>query len=395
MSHAMTDDRCAFAAAWPLPVLLCLLALCLTALMPPTAIARPRSLEELAAISGKLVETGTEYGSIPSLYRPRYDRIQDANLSSSDDDIMFVVIFPDGPRIYPQRIMVWHQVVNEVIDDVAYTVTYCPISGTLMAYNAYLDGLNLIFDIEGRLYDGNSVLMDRNSGSLWLQETGMAFEGPLLGRGLPLLPVFWTTWGAAKRVYPDAPVLARPAGNKPYGRDPYGSYHHSNSYYTNDRLIYPVQRVDRRFPRKTPMLCLEYEGYLLGIDVAYVKKKGAVNFFAGPHALLAAHDPKLDVIRVFNRRVWTEPFLFIPSYGKLMDLATRSIWDPGTGIALEGNMKGASMPQYYGGYSMWFSWYSINPETLVVPGEGDVPENLLSPAPPGQSAPQEAPDATR
>ncbi len=377
------------------PALLCLLSLCLTALLPPEAAARPRSLEELAAISGKLVDTGTEYGSIPSLYRPRYDRIQDANLSSSDDDIMFVVIFPDGPRIYPQRIMVWHQVVNEVIDDVAYTVTYCPISGTLMAYNAYLDGLNLIFDIEGRLYDGNSVLMDRNSGSLWLQETGMAFEGPLLGRGLPLLPVFWTTWGAAKRVYPDAPVLARPAGNKPYGRDPYGSYHHSNSYYTNDRLIYPVQRVDRRFPRKTPMLCLEYEGYLLGIDVAYVKKKGAVNFFAGPHALLAAHDPKLDVIRVFNRRVWTEPFLFIPSYGKLMDLATRSIWDPGTGIALEGNMKGASMPQYYGGYSMWFSWYSINPETLVVPGEGDVPENLLSPAPPGQSAPQEAPDATR
>ena len=377
------------------PALLCLLALCLTALSPPEAAARPRSIEELAAISGKLVDTGTEYGSIPSLYRPRYDRIQDANLSSSDDDVMFVVIFPDGPRIYPQRIMVWHQVVNEVIDDVAYTVTYCPISGTLMAYNAYLDGLNLIFDIEGRLYDGNSVLMDRNSGSLWLQETGMAFEGPLLGRGLPLLPVFWTTWGAAKRVYPDAPVLARPAGNRPYGRDPYGSYHHSNSYYTNDRLIYPVQRVDRRFPRKTPMLCLEYEGYLLGIDVGYVKKKGAVNFFAGPHALLAAHDPKLDVVRVFNRSVWAEPFLFIPSYGKLMDLATRSIWDPGTGIALEGNMKGASMPQYYGGYSMWFSWYSINPETLVVPGEGDVPENLLSPAPPGQSAPQETPDATR
>ncbi len=79
-----------------------------------------------------------------------------------------------------------------------------------MAYNASMNGLNLIFDLEGRLYDGNSVLIDRNSGSLWLQETGMAFDGPLLGRGMPTIPVFWTTWGAARRVYPDAPAARQP-----------------------------------------------------------------------------------------------------------------------------------------------------------------------------------------
>jgi hypothetical protein len=367
---------------------LCLLPLCLSA---PPAEAKPRTMNDLARISDKLLVTGVSYGAIPSLYRPHYDRIQEADLSCSDDDIVFVVMLPDGPRIYPQRIMVWHQVVNEVVDDLAYAVTYCPTTGTLMAYDASMAGLNLIFDAEGRIFDGNSVLIDRNSGSLWLQETGMAFEGPLMGRGLPMLPVFWTNWGAAKRTFPTAQVLSKPAGNRPYGRDPYGNYLREDSYYHNDRLIYPVERLDRRFHRKTPMLCLEYEGYLLGIDIGYVKKKGAVNFFIGPHALLAAYDQKLEVVRVFNRQVWSEPFLFVPRFGRLMDLSTRSIWDPANGTAVEGSMKGASMPQFYGGYSMWFAWYSMNPETLVIPGPGEVSDKLLSPAPPGQDPAETAP----
>ena len=212
----------------------------------------------------------------------------------------------------------------------------------------------------------------------------MAFEGPLLGRGLPQLPVFWTTWGAAKSVYPKARVLAPPPGNRPYGRDPYGSYARTDTYYQNDRLIYPVLRLDRRFPHKTPMLCLEYEGYLAAIDIKYVKKQGAVNFFVGPHALLAAYDGQLGVVRVFNRRVWNDPFLFIARYGKLQDLTTRSLWSPATGKALDGNMKGAGLTQIYGVYSMWFAWYSMNPETLVIPGPGEVPRDLLSPHPPGQ-----------
>lgn len=348
--------------------------------------ARPRSLKDLSIISSNLLRTGVAYGAIPALYRPRYDTVQDASLNTSDDEIVFVVLLPDGPRIYPQRFMVWHQVVNEIVDDMAYAITYCPTTGTLMAYDASMSGLNLIFDAEGRIYDGNSVLIDRNSGSLWLQETGMAFEGPLIGRGLPMLPVFWTRWDAAKKVFPNAQVLAKPGGHRAYGRDPYGSYRRRDSYYYNDKLIYPVEHTDKRFHRKTPMLCLEYGGALVALDIAYVKKKGAVNFFAGPNALLAVHDRQLDVVRVFNRQVWAEPFLFVQRQGKLMDIATRSTWNPVTGVATAGNLKGASMEQVFGCYSMWFAWYSANPETLVIPGPGEVPEKLLSTSPPGQGS---------
>lgn len=361
------------------------------ALPAAPASGRPQNMQQLAEIMQLVVPVPLP-GPITSLYRPRYDTITQAELKMNAREPVFVAMLPNGPHIYPQQYLLWHQVVNELINDVAYTITYCPITGTLMAYDASMNGMNLIFDVEGHptdngfygfLYDGNSVLIDRNTGSLWLQETGMAFDGPLIGHGMPTIPVFWTTWEAAKKVFPNAPVLARPRGRRPYGRDPYGSYLREGTYYDNDILAFPPRRLDKRFHKKAPMLCLELENLLVAIEISYVKKHGAVNFFMGPTPLLAVYDPALDVVRIFDRKIWADPFLFVKKDGKLTDLETGSQWDPATGKAIAGNMKGAGMRQYYGVYSMWFAWYSINPETLTIPGPGEVPAELLKPTPPG------------
>lgn len=370
---------------------LALCSLLFVLFLPGGVLPRPQSMADLAKILLGMKPVSLP-GAIASLYRPRFDTRQDADLKLTADEPVFVAILPEGPKIYPQQYMVWHQVVNEVIDDEAYAITYCPITGTLLGFNASMDGQNLIFDVEGHmtkegfygfLYDGNSVLMDRNTGSLWLQETGIAFEGPLAGKGMPTIPVFWTTWGAAKAVYPQAPVLARPRGRRPYGRDPYGSYLRKDSYYDNDVLAYPVQRSDKRFHKKAPMYCLEIDDLLCALEISYIKKEGAVNFFMGPTPLLAVFDPSLGVVRVFNRHIWEQPFLFVMKNGRLTDLATGTVWNPATGEALSGNLKGASMKQYYGHYSMWFAWYDINPESLTVPGPGEVDKKLLTASPPG------------
>ena len=361
-----------------------LICLAFLLLLPSRLPAVPKSEQELARIADKLTQTSVTYGSIPSLYRPQYTRVVDAALSLGKDEPVFVVRLPGGYRIYPQRIMVWHQVVNELIDDHAYAITYCPISGCLAAYDASMNGINLIFDIEGRLFEGNSILMDRNSGSLWSQMLGMAFDGPLLGRGMPLLPVFWTNWSYAGRSFPDALVLAAPLDSKrAYGRDPYGNYQRRDSYYQNDILIYPVSRLDRRFHRKTPMLGLEYGDLRVAIDIPYVKKNGAVNFFMGDKALVAVHDARMDTVRVFDRRIWENPSLFIKEAGRLKDLGSRSYWSV-DGKCVEGNLQGASMQELFGIYAMWFAWFAMNPDTLILPGPGEVDKALLTDLPPGQ-----------
>lgn len=353
------------------------LLLALLLALPATAQAMPRTEKELRIITDKLIETSVSYGAIPSLYRPRFIRVVDASLSMDHNEQVFVVKMPDGIRIYPQRIMVWHQIVNELIDDVAYCVTYSPITGTMAAYLANIRGMNLIFDTEGRLFSGNSVMIDRNSGSLWLQALGMAFDGPLIGRGMELLPSVWTSWKQAKQAYPDAMVLATPPeGARPYGRDPYGSYQTSDNYYDNDILVYPLTRIDKRLHRKSSVIGLEIDNKMLGVEIAYVKKKGVVNFFLEERPLLAVYDEKIGAARILDRQVWDKALLFTMRDGQLIDIQTESVWSP-DGKALSGKLKGASLQEFFGIYSMWFLWGDIHPESYVIPGPGIVPDEAL------------------
>lgn len=339
----------------------------------------PRSAEELQSIMDSLTKTSVGYGQIPSINRGRYLSVGDASLSLERRDPVFIVFFPSGPKIYPQKIMVWHEVVNEVFDGVPYCITYAPITGCVAAYESRVDGLELVLDNEGRLYNNNSVLIDRNTGSLWLQIIGMAFSGPLFGKGLRHIPVWWTTWHYAREAYPKAQVLSASARDrKPYGRDPYGSYFVPGSYYSDDRILYPlaVSKMDRRLHPKTRILGFEFENLLFAVVESEIKAKKVVNFFIGPQAMVAFLDTRVDVVRVFDRQVWDRPLLFKNDNGRLVDIETGTEWSF-DGKALNGNLKGASMDEYVGIYAFWFGWAAFNPESLIVPGPTVVPDSAL------------------
>jgi len=57
-------------------------------------------------------------------------------------------------------------------------------------------------DLEG-LKGLNFVMRDRQTGSLWQQATGIAFEGPLKGKRLELVDFLLTTWGEWRKLHPD------------------------------------------------------------------------------------------------------------------------------------------------------------------------------------------------
>lgn len=343
-----------------------------------SALATPRSPEDLDAIRNDLADNPISYGSIPALNQSKYIPMQDANLTMEKEDVVFVVFFPDGPRIYPQKYMVWHEVLNEFIDGKSYCLTYSPISGCLAAYKTDFENVQLLFDTEGRLYNCNNVLIDRNTGSLWIQLLGLAFDGPLAGKGLEYMPVWWSDWEHVYKAYPKAQVLERPRTRKPYGRDPFGSYLTSGNYYDNDRIPFPVKYSDhdKRIPPKNRVIGIEHDNLMMAVDESYVREKKVVNFFFGPTPMLAILDPRLNNVRIFDRTVWDDPILFTNKNGRLVDVETGTIWSY-DGKALSGNLQGASMDEFFGIYAFWFAWYAFHPETLLVPGPSIVPDSAL------------------
>jgi len=63
------------------------------------------------------------------------------------------------------------------------------------------------FDFYG-LYNGVLTMIDRDTGSVWLQVDGRAVKGPRLGAVLKRGPLLDTTWGEWKKLHPDTLVMA-------------------------------------------------------------------------------------------------------------------------------------------------------------------------------------------
>lgn len=80
-----------------------------------------------------------------------------------------------------------------------------------MVHDRRIDDRTLTLRVSGQVQDGNLVMYDEQTGSLWLQRTGQALEGRLAGLELLELPksqykpgVRWDEWLVK---HPDTKVL--------------------------------------------------------------------------------------------------------------------------------------------------------------------------------------------
>jgi len=147
-----------------------------------------------------------------------------------------ISILTVSPRPTPISILNWHEIVNDSIGDTAYTITYCPLCGTGMAFSSKVNGQTLSFGVSGLLYNSDVLLYDRESESLWSQILGKAITGKYIGTKLSMLPVRHTTWADWILSHPSTLVLSSETGYaRNYDKDPYSGYGISRNLY------FPVQ----------------------------------------------------------------------------------------------------------------------------------------------------------
>ena len=84
----------------------------------------------------------------------------------------------DDASAYPLRYLIFHEIVNDVVGGDPLVVTYCPLCNTGIAFRRpEVDGHVLDFGVSGRLLNGNLVMVDRQTSSLWAQALGEAVAG--------------------------------------------------------------------------------------------------------------------------------------------------------------------------------------------------------------------------
>jgi len=206
---------------------------------------------------GILSWPGPPKGGIPSIDNPRYETLEEADQWIGDDELVLAIIYKDVKRAYPFRILVWHEVVNDVIAGDPILITYCPLCGAGLAFERTIDGRIFQFEASSQLYNSNLVLYDKQTDTLWTQIGGLAIIGELTGTELKPVSIDTVVWGDWKAEHPDTEVLSKRTGykNKPYGREDI-----YRSYYEDSYVLYRVENEDNRIFPKTVVFGIEING---------------------------------------------------------------------------------------------------------------------------------------
>ena len=321
----------------------------------------------LKLLEKSIVDTGLDRDGIPSIDQPKFISVSNAALGMDLEDVVFVLEAAKETYIYPQKIMVWHEIVNAVIDDQVVAVTYCPLTGSTVGYSGEIPPYRTYFGTTGRLVNSNLLMYDRSTNSEWPQIAGTAISGPLMGDTLQAFPILWTTWSRAKVAYPKGKVLSRETGHRrKYGQDPYGSYQRKGNYYDNGQIMFRLtDTLDRRFPAKERIMGVSQGSYRVAVIKSAVAKKGVINFEAGVTPMVAIYDKALDTVRVFDRRVKGKSLTFGWQDGAIFDKETHTSW-AASGMAGFGPRQDTGLKPVAAMDVMWFGWTAFFPGTNVV-----------------------------
>jgi hypothetical protein len=317
--------------------------------------------------SSQIVSGGPAKDGIPSLTRPRFVSAAEGDQSVPPEALVLGVVVNGEARAYPHQLMWWHEIVNDVLGGAPITVSYCPLTGSGMVYDAVINDAPLEFGVSGLLFDNNLILYDRTTDSLWSQMRVQGICGSLTRTEPELLPVVQSTWRAWKALQPDTTVLSFDTGfNRNYGRYPYGNY----DQLFDRSLLFPMTVVDERRPLKELVLGLSHEGVHRAYPYGALGERAVVNDELNGRSVLVVFDREAQLALAFGREVAGQTLSFEaadpaePVLFHLRDQQTGTLWSL-LGVALEGPLAGQRLEQEATFSAMWFAWAAFRPGTEI------------------------------
>ncbi len=198
-----------------------------------------------------IIQGGPPKGGIPDLTNPRTISSEEADYLGAHEPIIGVSI-GDEARAYPLKILVHHEIVNDIVGEEPIAVTYCPLCDSSAVFDRR-DGERVReFGVSGLLYNSNVLMYDRGSAteSLWSQMMTQGVSGQGANRSVKTIPLEVTTWGDWRSRHPNTTVLSIETGHKRnYSANPYAS-----DFSDSASLRFPVAKQSAKLPLKARVL---------------------------------------------------------------------------------------------------------------------------------------------
>ncbi|MDZ4700739.1 MAG: DUF3179 domain-containing protein [Rhodothermales bacterium] len=324
------------------------------------------TLEEACSIDLSLLrDGGVGKDGIPALTNPAFVSAPSATYLSDDSRVIGLVA---GDRVIaiPHNILWYHEIVNMDLAGAPLAVTYCPLTGSSMAFDRTAAG-GAEFGVSGLLFQSNLTMYDRNTEeSFWPQMNRQAGCGERDGTRLEMAPVIEMTWAGWQALHPDTEVLSGQTG---FGRNyaesgyPYGDY----EVESNRRLLVPSLPIDGRRPPKERVLGIpgaDAVAYSFGLlDDGSPMRVVADTVDGQP--VVVFWDPAKKAAMAYRPVLNGAPIVFEVHEGRIEDTATGSTWEV-DGRAVEGELAGSRLEPIAEAYvAFWFAWAVFEESTRL------------------------------
>jgi hypothetical protein len=173
---------------------------------------------------------GPPKDGIPAIDAPRFERLLSGkpmgwSAAFGDPEPVIALSIGADARAYPLRVLIWHEIANDIVGGTPVVVTYCPLCNAALVFERVVDGRVLDFGTTGKLRNSDLVMYDRQTESWWQQFTGEAIVGAMTGRQLRLVPSRLESFDRFRHRFPEGQVLVPSNPNaRNYGRNPYVGY---------------------------------------------------------------------------------------------------------------------------------------------------------------------------
>jgi hypothetical protein len=166
----------------------------------------------------EILSGGPPKDGIPAIDKPIFEDAESASDWLDPLEPVIAVITDGTARAYPLQIMTYHEIVNDELNGIPITVTFCPLCNASIVFHRKVGKIVLDFGTTGLLRMSDLVMYDRQTESWWQQFLGQAIVGELTGAQLKFLPARLEAWErfAARHRNSNACSAALHIGREPF-----------------------------------------------------------------------------------------------------------------------------------------------------------------------------------
>ena len=318
---------------------------------------------------------------IPAIDEPGFVSVAEADAYLGETEGVVVLEIDGDARAYPVQILIWHEIVNDIVGGVPVSITYCPLCNSAVSYQRIVQGKTTTFGTSGLLFNSALVMYDRLTESLWTHYNGEAVAGLATGERLAPISSPLLGWAEFKAAYPAGLVLDRESTGhaRSYGANPYADYDDPSGFpflFRGD--------VDDQIgaQRRVTGVSLQGAAKAWTLEAISGDRARATHDTVGDQPVVvfwtsgqatALESSRIDGGRdvgnvgVFIPEAGGEPLTFTTDGPDFVDAETGSTWNV-LGEAVSGPLAGTQLVDVPHLDTFWFAWFSYNPGTILIEG---------------------------